>query len=151
MVSVLATNRSCLLVRTLLRSAGFHRQPSKVLLWGLLHSDVCKSQKCIRYSVINNDFPKVVVRKLFFGFALFFRKTKDIFLYPAFSVSMGCSHSASRHKPCNPSKRSNMCDFDASTQAFVAKTGIVCAHWCAYIGRHQVPPCVLPTHVWKPA
>ena len=36
-VSVLATDRSCLLARTSLRWPGFHRQASQGLLRGLLH------------------------------------------------------------------------------------------------------------------
>ena len=43
-VLVIATNRSCLLARTLLRFAGFHRQPSFGLLQGLLYLDACKSR-----------------------------------------------------------------------------------------------------------
>ena len=42
-VSVIATNRSCLLAVTLLRFAGFHRQPSFGLLRGLLYLEACKS------------------------------------------------------------------------------------------------------------
>ena len=43
-VSVIATNRSCLLARTLLRFAGFHRQPSSGLLRGLLYLEACESR-----------------------------------------------------------------------------------------------------------
>ena len=43
-VSVLASNRSSLLVRTLLRFARFHRHPSLDLLRGLLYLEVCKSR-----------------------------------------------------------------------------------------------------------
>ena len=41
-VSVIATNRSCLLARTLLHFAGFHRQPSFDLLRGRLYLEACK-------------------------------------------------------------------------------------------------------------
>ena len=43
-----------------------------------------------------------------------------------------------------------MCDFVASSQAFVAKAVIACDHWCPYILRHRALLCVLLTHVWKP-
>ena len=43
-VSVIATNWSCLLARTLLRFAGFHKQPSFGLLRGLLYLEACKSR-----------------------------------------------------------------------------------------------------------
>ena len=43
-----------------------------------------------------------------------------------------------------------MCDFVASSQAFVAKAEIACDHWCPYILRHRAPLCILLTHVWKP-
>ena len=42
--SVLATSRICLLMGTLLRFAGLHRQPSSGLLRGLLHLEICKSR-----------------------------------------------------------------------------------------------------------
>ena len=43
-VSVIATNRSCLLARTPLRFASFHKQPSFGLLRGLLYLEACKSR-----------------------------------------------------------------------------------------------------------
>ena len=42
--SVIETNRSCLLARTLLRFACFHRQPSSGLLRDLLYLEACKSR-----------------------------------------------------------------------------------------------------------
>ena len=65
-------------------------------------------------------------------------------------VSIGHSHSISRQRPRKPSQKFNMCNFVASSQAFVAKGGIASDHWCPYIMRHRVPLCVLLTHVWKP-
>ena len=41
-VSVIATNRSCLLARMLVRFAGFHKQQSCGLLRGLLYLETCK-------------------------------------------------------------------------------------------------------------
>ena len=55
-------------------------------------------------------------------------KHRKHLLYPVLSVSIGCSHSISGH-----SEKFNVCDFHASTQAFLAKTEIVCEHWCSYI------------------
>ena len=43
-VLVIATNRSCLLARTLLRFAGFQKQPSLSLLRVILYLEVCKSR-----------------------------------------------------------------------------------------------------------
>ena len=51
-VSVLATIQSCFLVRTLLRLAGFHRQPSSGLLRGLLYLEVCKSRSASSIGLI---------------------------------------------------------------------------------------------------
>ena len=91
----------------------------------------------------NNDFPNVVV---IFGFALFFWRTGNRF-FLALLVSIDHSHSVSQHKP---SQKFNMCDFVASSQAFVAKAVIACDYWCPYILRHRALLCVLLTHVWKP-
>ena len=44
-----------------------------------------------------------------------------------------------------------MRDFVASSQAFIAKAGIVFEQRCPYIERHRAPLCVLLTHVQKPA
>ena len=84
---------------------------------------------------MNNDVPKVVVIKWSFGFAFCFRQK--------ILVSIGFSHSISRHGPCIPSQKFNICDFVASTQAFVAKAGIAREHWCLYIERHRVLLCIL--------
>ena len=58
--------------------------------------------------------------------------------------------SISRHRPRKLTLKFNMCDFVATSQAFVAKVVIVCVHWCPHIVRHRAPLCVLLTHVWKP-
>ena len=80
--SVIATNRSCLLARTLLRFAGFHRQPSLGLLQGLWYLEAWKSRSASgRYLIINNDFPKVVVIFFVFYVALFFLKDRNFFLF----------------------------------------------------------------------
>ena len=76
---------------------------------------------------------------------------KKSFLYTPFSVFIGRSHSISLHKPRIPSKKFNMCDFAASTQAFVANPENACEQWCPYIERRRALLCVLQTHVWKPA
>ena len=58
-------------------------------------------------------------------------------MFLALLVSIDHSHSISRHRPHKPSQKFNMCDFVASTQAFVAKAVIVCVHWCPYIVKHR--------------
>ena len=73
---------------------------------------------------------------------LYFLKGRKSFL--------GFHRSQSQHKPRTPSEKFNMHDFYASTQAFIAKAGIVCEHWCSYIRTHRAPLCVLLTQVWKP-
>ena len=64
-VSVLATNRSCLLVRTLLRSAGFRRQPSPGLLRDLLYLEVCKSRSASDIELEITTFRKLLLYFLF--------------------------------------------------------------------------------------
>ena len=59
-VSLIATNQSCLLARTLLRFAGFHKQPSFGLLRGLLYLEACKLRSASGL-IRNYDFPKVVI------------------------------------------------------------------------------------------
>ena len=94
--------------------------------------------------------PALGAIKLFPSLALFYLEHKKPLLYPAFSVSIGRSHSISGHKPRIPSKKFNMYDFYASTQDVLAKAGIVYEHWCLYIGRHRASPCVMLVHVRKP-
>ena len=83
-----------------------------------------------------------------YSFAFFFRRRK-FFFCSALSIPTGHSHSISWHRPRIPSQKFNMCDFVASTQAFIAKAGIACDHWCPYILRHRALLCVPLTHVWK--
>ena len=76
-VSVIATNRSCLLMRILFGFAGFHSQPSSGLLRCLLYLEACKSRSASgMYLIRNNDFPKVVVIFFVFSFALFLQDKK---------------------------------------------------------------------------
>ena len=63
-----------------------------------------------------------------FCFALFWR-TENLFGFFALLVSIDHSHSVSWHRPRKPSQKFKMCDFVASSQAFVAKAGIDCDHW----------------------
>ena len=81
---------------------------------------------------------------------LFFSEDRKSFLFLALLVSIDHSLSISRHRPRKPSQKFNMCDFVASSQAFVTKAGIACDHWCPYIARHRELLRVLLTHVWKP-
>ena len=66
------------------------------------------------------------------------------------SSVVGFNRSQSQHIAAQASQKFKMCDFVASSQAFVAKAGIDCDHWCPYILRHRALMCVLLTHVWKP-
>ena len=158
-VSVLETNRSSLLVWTLLRFVVFHRQPSSGLLRGLLYLEVCKSRSASGIGLKITTFRKSPLYLFVLSFALFFWRTENIFvfcvrdaslthLWSALSVRIGHSHSISRHKPL---QNFNMCDLVANTQVFVAKAGIACDHWCSYIERHRALLCVLLIYVWKQA
>ena len=77
-VSVIATNRSCLLARTLLRFAGFHKQPSFGLLRGLWYLESCKSRSA---SGIYSEITTLRKSSLFFLFLalLFFFGGQKIF------------------------------------------------------------------------
>ena len=127
----------------------------------------------IRCLIRNNDFPKVVViffvsfalhfffggQKVFFVFCilsettfrksslfflffalLFFSGGQEILFFSCVLVYIDHSHSISHHKP---SQKFNMCDFVASTQAFVAKAVFACDHWCPYMVRHRALLCVM--------
>ena len=91
-------------------------------------------------------------RRYLFCFCLcsFFSEETKSFLFLALLVSIDHNHSISRHRPRKPSQKFNMCDFVATSQAFVAKAVIAWDHWCPYIVRHRALLCVLLTHVWKP-
>ena len=52
---------------------------------------------------------------------LFFSEDRKSFSYFALSVSVGHSHSISRHRPSEPPRKFNMCGFVVSSQAFVEK------------------------------
>ena len=91
-VSVIATNRSCLLVQTLLRFAGFYRQPSLGLLRGLLYLEVCKSRSASSIELEIPTFPKVLIFSCF-EFALFFGWQKIYFV----SYAIGFYRSQSQH------------------------------------------------------
>ena len=92
-------------MRTLLRFfAGFHRQPLSGLLQGLLYLEVGKSRSA-------SSIELEISRRYSFCYQLcsFFCDLR--FRFPQF----------------------NMCDFVASTQAFIAKAKIACEQWCLYI------------------
>ena len=121
-VSLLATNRSCLLARTLLSFASFHKQPSSDLLRGILYLEVCKSS-----SASGIKLEITIFRKSLLYFFLFWALV--IFL----SYVIGSHRSQSQHITAQASQKFNMCDFVASMQAFIAKTEIVFEQWCPYI------------------
>ena len=81
----------------------------------------------IRHSIRNNDFPKVVVTFLFLALLSLFGGQKIFFV----SCVVGFYRSQSQHIAAQASQASqkfNMCDFVASSQAFVAKAVIDCDH-----------------------
>ena len=92
---VLPKNRSCLLVRTFLCFAGFHRQPSSGLLRGLLYLEVCKLRSAFSSELEITTFQKLLQCCFVSSFALFFGGQK-ISLCPAWSVLT--SHSILRHR-----------------------------------------------------
>ena len=98
-VSVLATNRNCLLVQTILRLAGFHRQPSLGLLRGLLYSEVCKSRSASGIELEITTFRKSLLYFLFLCLLFFFGGQKIFFVCHKF---IGHSHSISQHRPRIP-------------------------------------------------
>ena len=72
---------------------------------------------------MNNDVPKVVVIKLFHGYALFSRDQKIFFG----SRVLGFHRLQLQHigsQASHLSQKLNMCDFVASSQAFVANLGL---------------------------
>ena len=71
-VSVIATNRSCLLARTLLRFAGFHRHLSVGTLRGLLYLEACKSRSASGISSEISTFRKSSLFFLFLALLFFF-------------------------------------------------------------------------------
>ena len=91
-VSVLATNGSCLLTRTVLHFSGFHRWPSFGLLRGLLYLEVCKSRSASSIELEIPTFPKVLIFSCF-EFALFFGWQEIYFV----SYAIGFYRSQSQH------------------------------------------------------
>ena len=117
------------------------------LLRSIVYLEVYESRCASGTELQITTFRKSLLYFLFLAL-LFFPEDRKSFLCPASSVSIGHSHSISRHKPRIPSQKFNMC---LHAQAVVAKIGIDCDHWCPYIKRHQAPLCLVVTHVWKPA
>ena len=75
-VSVFATHRSCLLMRTLFCSAGFHRQPSLGLLQGCLYLEVCKSRSASGIEMAITIFWKSLLYFLFWSLLFFLEDRK---------------------------------------------------------------------------
>ena len=142
-VSVIATNRSYLLARTLLHFASFHKQSSFGLLRGLLYLEACKSRSA---SGIESEITTFRKSSLFFQLLalLFFFGGQKIFFI---SRIVSFYRSQSQNIATQASQKSNMCNFVARSQAFVAKAVIACDHWCPYIMRHRTLLRVLLTHV----
>ena len=68
-----------------------------------------------------------------------FRRTKNIFV----SCIIGSHRPQSQHITAQALQKFSVCDFVTSTEAFIAKVGIACEHWCPYIERHRTPLCIL--------
>ena len=102
-VSVIETNQSFLLVRTLLRFVGFHKQPSFVLLRGLLYLEACKSCSTSGIQLEITTFRKSSLYLLFLALLIFLEDIKS-FLCLVLLVSIGRSHSIQRHRPRKPSQ-----------------------------------------------
>ena len=117
---MLANNQSCLLAPTLLRFAGFHRQPSTGLLRGLLYLEVCKSQSASGIALEITTFQESLLYFFVLSFA-FFLRTQNLFV----TCIIGSHRSQSQQIAAQASQKFNMRDFVATTQAFIAKAGIV--------------------------
>ena len=113
-------------MRKLLRFAGFHRQPSLGLLWGLLYLEVCKLRSASGIELEITTFRKLLLYYFCFEHCSFFSEDRKSFFCPVLSVPTGHGHSTSRH---------NMCDFVGSTQSFIAKAEIAWKQWYPYIER----------------
>ena len=93
----------------------------------------------MRYLIRNNDFPKAVGIFCFL-LSLFFRKTENSFV----SCVVGFYRWQSQHIAAQSSQKFNIV---ASSEAFVAKAGIDCDHWCPYVVRHIALLCLQLEHV----
>ena len=92
-VSVIATNQSFLLARTLLRFAGFHKQPSFGLLRGRLYFEACKSRSASGIQSEITTFQKSSLFILLLALLFFFGGQK-IFVV---SCVVGFYRSQSQH------------------------------------------------------
>ena len=131
---MLATNQSCLLVRTLFRFAGFHRQPSLGLLRDLLYLEVCKSRR-----LRNNDFPKVVVI-YFCSFALFLggQIIFCVLSYWFLEVTVTAYRNTGLTFPCKSSTCANLL---RARRRLLRRLGLlVSEHWCPETSSAVVRP-----------
>ena len=108
-------------MRVLLHFAGFHRQPSSGLLRGLLCLEVCKSRSASGIGLEITTFRQSYFFVL--SFALFCRRTENIFVFCVIGTHR------SQHIAAEALQKFNICDFVASTKAFIAKAGIACEQW----------------------
>ena len=118
-------------MRTLLRFVGFHRPPSSGLLRGLLYLEVCKSRSTSGIELEITTFQKSLLYFVL-RFSLFFQRTENLFA----SCIIGSHRSQSQHIAAQASQRFHLCDFVASTHAFIAKARIACEQWCSYIEKY---------------
>ena len=79
-IKCFSVRTSCLLVRTLLRFAGFHGRSSLGLLRGLLYLEVCKLRSASSIELKITTFRKsLLYLYIFLSLALFFWKTENLF------------------------------------------------------------------------
>ena len=116
-VSVFTTNRSCLLVQKLLRFSGFHRQLSSGLLRGVLYLNVCNSRSASGIELKITTFGKSLLQFFCFELSSFFRRTENLFV----TCVIGSLRSQSQHISAQALQKFNLCNFAASTQAFIVK------------------------------
>ena len=135
-----------------MNAIGFCRFPWVIIVWFTARSFVFGVMKSRRLSSISLEimtFRKSLLYFLILALLSFFRRQK-IFLCPALLVLTGHNHAISWPRPRKPSQKLSMCNFVASSEAFVAKAGIAWEHWWSYIGKHRAPLRDLLTHVWIP-
>ena len=117
-------------MQTLLRFAGFQRQPFAGFLRGILYLEVCKLCSASSIELEITTFRKSLLYFfVLFELCSFFRRTENLFV----SYVIGPYRSQSQHIATQASQKFNMFDFVASMQAFIAKAVIACDHWCPYI------------------
>ena len=142
----------CSCVRTLVHFAGFYRQPLSGLLRGFLCLEVCISRSASGIELKITTFRKSLLYLFVLSFALFSRKTENIF---AFWV-IGSDRSQSQHIAAQALQKFNMCEFFCELACFYCE-GWDCLWTVVSIYRETLSAVVLPANTcmkssfkWKP-